>query len=106
MFLSAMKLTLSEGARNEALPAPTVMTKRIEPSRKHGPFDTRWPSFRRVDRLEEARLGAIMPAALQAWEGEGDAVLQGERQTNPTMRARPNADAVRVGGAFVRPSPV
>jgi hypothetical protein len=79
------------------------MTKRIEPSRKHGPFDPRWPSFRKADRLEEARLGAIMPAALKAWEGEGGAVLPEERRTNPKTRQRPNADAAEVGGAFVRP---
>jgi hypothetical protein len=54
----------------------TVMTRTIEHSRKHGPFDPRWPTLRSptgTEQLEEARLGAIMQTAVQAWEWEGGA---------------------------------
>jgi hypothetical protein len=69
------RLNVREGPRNEALPIQIVM-KRIEPARKHGPFDPRWLTVRarkEAEQLEEAPPGAITPAALQAWEGEGGA---------------------------------
>jgi hypothetical protein len=50
--------------------------KRIEPARKHGPFDPRWLAVRsrkEAEQLQVAPLEAIAPAALQAWEGEGGA---------------------------------
>ena len=62
MSSSAMKLTLKEGPRHEALPALTVMTRRIEAARKHGPFDPRWLTARPVKELEE--LEQALPAAM------------------------------------------
>jgi hypothetical protein len=92
MSLSAMRLTLREGPRNDALPAPTVMTLRIEPSRRHGPFDPRWlpvRSLKDAAQPEEAWSGT----AVEAWEGEGGALLREERPTNPKF-----PDSVSVHG--------
>ena len=63
------------------------MTTMIEHSRKHGPFDPRWLTFRAVrgfEQLERARPAAIRRAAVQAWEGEGGALLPEERPINGT----------------------
>ena len=49
------------------------MTTTIEHSRRHGPHDPRWQTLRSLKetgQLEEARPGAIAPAAVQAWEGD------------------------------------
>jgi hypothetical protein len=92
-----MRLTLREGPGYEALPAQIVM-KRIEHSRKHGPFDPRWLTVRpleEVEQLEEAPPTAITPAALQAWEAEGGAVLPEERRTNPKTPAGVSAHRLR-----------
>jgi hypothetical protein len=71
------------------------MTLRIEPSRRHGPFDPRYlarrhprrmpaapylsgvrkgnRSLEETERSKEAH-GGVLRAAVQAWEGEGGAV--------------------------------
>jgi hypothetical protein len=80
--------------------------KRIEPSRKHGPFDLRWltvRSLKEAEQPEEARPEAITRAAVQAWEGEGGAVLPQELRGNPKTRQRPNTGGAEVGSASVRP---
>jgi hypothetical protein len=59
------------------------MTRRIEPSRRHGPFDPRYlrrsaggitkalvAPLDEAERLQE-RHGAVLRDAVQAWEGEG-----------------------------------
>ena len=101
-----MKLRLREGPRNEALPARTVMTRTIQHSRKHGPFDPRWLTFRAVrgvEQLERARPAAIKRAAVQAWDGEGGALLPEERPISRNTGERRSADAVEVGGAAAPP---
>jgi len=82
------------------------MTRSIEHARKHGPFDPRWPTARPVsefEQLEHARPAAITWSAVQAWEGEGGAVLPENRPTNRKTRERRSADAAGVGSATVRP---
>jgi hypothetical protein len=71
------------------------MTLRIEPARKHGPFDPRWLTARLVKelgQLAEAPPEAIPWPALQAWEGEGGAPRAEARPTNRKTRARLDAD--------------
>jgi hypothetical protein len=94
MSMSATKLTRKEGPRHEALPAPTVMTRSIEPPRKRGPFDPRWLTGRPVKelgRLAEAPPEAIPWPALEAWEGEWGAPRAEARPTNRKTRARQSA---------------
>ena len=82
------------------------MTRTIEPSRKHGPFDPRWLTFRAVrgfEQLERARPAAIRRAAVQAWEGEGGALLPEERPISRNTGERRSADAVEVGSAAALP---
>ena len=65
--------------------------KRIEPSRKHGPFDPRWIALRRTrvaERLDEEWLTTSAPLALKRWESEGGAVLADERGGIPPSSSR------------------
>jgi hypothetical protein len=81
------------------------MTRTIEHSRKHGPFDPRWLTFRAVrgfEQLERAR-PAARRAAVQAWEGEGGALLPEERPISRNTGERRSADAVEAGGAAALP---
>jgi hypothetical protein len=81
------------------------MTRTIQESRKHGPFDPRWLTFRAVrgvEQLERARPAAIKRAAVQAWEGEGGALLPEERPIIWNTGERRSADAVEVGGVAAR----
>jgi hypothetical protein len=57
--------------------------KRIELSRKHGPFDPRWPAVRRVKdatRLDAEQLATSLPGALRRWESEGGATRPERRR--------------------------
>ena len=83
-----------------------IMTRKIEHSRRHGPFDPRWLTARAVrefEQLERARPAAIRRAAVRAWEGEGGALLPEERPINRETGVRRGADAVEVGGAAAPP---
>jgi hypothetical protein len=74
------------------------MTLRVEPARKHGPFDPRWLTARAVEGLgqpPEAPPEAITWPALQAWEGEGGAPLPEERPMDRKVRERRAAAAVQ-----------
>ena len=80
-----------KGTRSEDLQAQNVMTRTIEHSRKHGPFDPRWPTLRSLtetDQPDDAWPAAITRAAVEAWEGEGGAVYREARRTNTTTRGR------------------
>ena len=72
------------------------MTLRVEPARKHGPFDPRWLTPRAVTEVpqpgETPPEGTSWPA-LQAWEGEGGAPLAEERPKNRQTRERRGASA-------------
>jgi hypothetical protein len=70
------------------------MTRSIDP-REHGPLDQRQPTprpMREAEQLGHARPAAITCAAVQAWEGEGGALLPEERPTNRETRERRGAD--------------
>jgi hypothetical protein len=82
------------------------MTRRIEPARKHGSFDPRWLTarpVREVEQPEQARRAAMTWSAVQAWEGEGGALLPEKRPTNRKTREPYSANAAGVGGAALRP---
>ena len=67
---------------------PTVM-KRIEPSRKHGPFDPRWIALRRLKDAERPTKSGPRPALRsrsETWESEGGAVLAGRARRTPRDR--------------------
>ena len=63
--------------------------KRIELSRKHGPFDPRWPAARRVNdaaRLDAEPLATSLPGQLRRWESEGGATLADRRREVSTSK--------------------
>ena len=78
---------------------PPHQTGRIQPSRRHGPFDPRFnqrptptPPLATTDELrktpEQANTGAVrrQKHAVQEWESEGGAIAQPPR-ANPTAQA-------------------
>ena len=74
------------------------MTLRVEPARKHGPFDPRWltaPAVKESAQPAAAPPAAITWPALQAWEGEGGAPLPEERPTKRKTRERRGAAATQ-----------
>jgi hypothetical protein len=63
--------------------------KRIELSRKHGPFDPRWPAVRRVNdakRLDAESLATSFPGELRRWESEGGAMRPDRRREVATSK--------------------
>jgi hypothetical protein len=58
--------------------------RRIELSRKHGPFDPRWPALRRLkgpSRIDARSVATSVRGDLKRWESEGGALLPDARPT-------------------------